>query len=53
MHKKFEYVIKVDNKEKWRGLNPKTEYWKLKKKNPNKRVSVSWETSEDVLVCPL
>jgi len=53
MQKKFEYIIKIDNKEVWRGLNPKEKYWELKNKNPDKRVSVAWETNEDVLVCLL
>lgn len=53
MHKRFEYIIKVNGKEIWRGLNPKEKYWDLKKKNPKKRVSVAWETGEDVLICLL
>ncbi len=51
MEKKFEFVIKVDGKEVWRGLNPKEMYWETKKKNPNKIVSIAWETKEDLLVC--
>ena len=49
--KKFEYIIKVNSKIVWRGLNPKEKYWKLKEDNPNKRVSVAWETNQDVLLC--
>lgn len=48
---KFEYVIKVDKEDVWRGLNPKEVYKELKKQNPNKRVSIAWRTTEDVLVC--
>jgi len=51
MKKKFEYVIKVDEKEIWKGINPKEKYWEIKKKNPGKVVSVAWQTEEDVLVC--
>lgn len=51
--RKFEYVIHVNKKEVWRGLNPKEKYWDIKKKNPGKRVSVGWDTSEDVLICML
>jgi len=48
---KFEYVIKVDKEDVWHGLNPKEVYKELKKQNPNKRVSIAWRTTEDVLVC--
>lgn len=51
MEKKYEFVISVDNKEVWRGMNPKKKYVEIRKKNPKKRVSVSWQTHEDVLVC--
>ncbi len=53
MEAKYEFVIKVDNKEVWRGINPKQIYTDLSKNNPGKRVSVSWETREDVLICVL
>ncbi len=49
--KKWEYVIRVNGKEKWRGMNPKEKFEEIKTKNPDKRVSVGWETHEDVLVC--
>jgi len=51
MKKKFEYVIKVEKKKVWSGLNPKKKYRKIQKKYPAKRVTISWETKEDVLVC--
>ena len=51
MEKRFEYIIKVEGKEVWRGLNPKDKYFEIKKKNPNKKVSVAWHTDEDILVC--
>jgi len=52
MAKKWEYVIRVDDKDVWRGMNPKRKFEELKRKNPGKRVSIAWETHEDVLVCP-
>lgn len=51
MKKKWEYVIKVDDKIVWRGMNPKEKFKEIKKKNPNKKVSIAWLTHEDVLVC--
>ncbi len=33
---KFEYIIKVNGKKVWRGLNPKEKYWDIKKKNPDR-----------------
>ncbi|MBL7170361.1 MAG: hypothetical protein ISS48_05075 [Candidatus Aenigmarchaeota archaeon] len=51
MRKKWEYVIRLDNKEVWRGMNPKKKFFEIKKNNPDKRVSIVWETHEDVLVC--
>lgn len=50
MEKKFEYVIKVDGKEVWRGMNPKEKYWEIKKANPDKEVSLSWETKEETIL---
>ncbi len=51
MKGQFGYVIKVDNKEVWHGLNPKKKFEEIKRKNRGKRVSISWRTKEDVLVC--
>lgn len=53
MERKFEFVIKINDKEVWRGMNPKEKYWEIKKKNPKKTVSVAWETKEDILICLL
>jgi len=50
MKKKFEYVIKVDDKIVWRGLNPKERYWEIKKQNPDKEVAIAWRTKEKVLI---
>ena len=47
---KFEYVIKVDGREVWRGLNPKQKFAAVKKNNPGKRVAIAWKIKEDVLV---
>lgn len=48
---RFEYVIKVDGKEVWRGLNPKEKFDEIRKRNPGKEVSIAWETKEEVLIC--
>jgi len=50
MERKFEFIIKVNGKEVWRGFNPKEKYWEIKKANRDKEVSVSWETKEEILV---
>jgi hypothetical protein len=53
MKRSFEYVIKVDGKEVWRGLNPTKVYFEIKKKYPKREVSIAWRTKEKVLVCIL
>ncbi|MEK6887920.1 MAG: hypothetical protein AABX14_03170 [Candidatus Aenigmatarchaeota archaeon] len=50
MERKYEYIIKVDNKEVWRGKTPKDKLIELKKKNPNKKVSIAWESDDDIRV---
>lgn len=50
MGRKYEYVISVDGKEAWRGKHPKNKFWELKKKNPEKRVSVAWESDDDIVI---
>ena len=50
--KKHEYIIKVNGKEVWRGLNPKEKYWEIKENNPDKEVGIAWHSQEDVLICP-
>ena len=40
MEQKFEYVIKVNEEEVWRGMNPK-KIWEIKKANPEKKVSIA------------
>ena len=32
IEKRFEYVIKVNGKDVWPGLNPTEKYWEIKKK---------------------
>lgn len=49
--RKYEYVIKIDGKEVWRGLNPKEKYWEIKENNPNKEVGISWQGQDEILVC--
>lgn len=51
MEQRYEYVIKVEKEIVWRGLNPKKVYDEIKNKYPGKKVSIAWETKEDVLVC--
>ncbi len=51
MKRHFGYVIKVEKKEVWHGLNPKKKFDEIKKKNSGKRVSICWRTKENVLVC--
>jgi len=51
MEAKFEYVIKVDGKDVWHGLNPEKEFDEIVAKNPEGKVSVAWRTKEKVLVC--
>jgi hypothetical protein len=53
MKRTFEYVIKVNGKEVWRGLNPTKAYFEIKKKYPKREVSIAWRTKEKVLVCIL
>ena len=31
IEKRFEYVIKVNGKDVWHGLNPTEKYWEIKK----------------------
>jgi hypothetical protein len=47
---KFEYVIKVEGEEVWRGLNPKQKFEEIRRENPGKKVSIAWKIKEDVLV---
>jgi len=49
----FEYIIKVDDQEVWRGLNVKKKYIEIVQANPTKRISISWHLPEAVLICPL
>jgi len=51
MHKRFEYTIKVDGKEVWKGLNPTTELFdEIRKKNPNKEVGIAVDPGEEILI---
>ena len=51
--KEYEYAIYVDNKIVWKGLNPKNKYDEIRKKNPNKRVSIAWEPVKMILVAAI
>lgn len=50
MTREYEYVIRIDGKEVWRGKHPKNKFLELKKKNPEKRVSVAWESDDDIVI---
>lgn len=50
MGRRYEYVIRVDGEEVWRGKHPKGKLFELKKKSPAKRVSIAWESDDDLLV---
>ena len=50
MTRNYWYVIRVDGKEVWRGKHTKGIYWDFKKKNPSKKVSIEWESDDDLLV---
>jgi len=47
----FEYIIKVDDQEVWRGLNVKKKYIEVVRANPTRRVAISWRLPKAVLVC--
>ncbi len=51
MEKRFEYVIKIDGKDVWHGLNPEEMFDEIMAKNPKKKISVAWRTHEKVLIC--
>jgi hypothetical protein len=51
VEQRFEYVIKVEGKEVWKGLNPTKVFFEIKKQNPRKEISIAWRTKEKVLVC--
>ena len=45
------YVIRVDGKIVWEGLNVEEVFRKIKKENPEKRVALAWiPTREEILV---
>ncbi len=48
--RKFEYIIKVEGKEVWRGPNPKNMFDEVRKKNPGKEVGISVEPGEEILI---
>jgi len=52
MKEKFGYVIRVDEKDVWEGRNPKRKFDEIKRRNPDKRVSIAWKTREKVLAFP-
>lgn len=44
------YLIKVNDKIVWEGMRLKSIFEKIRKENPNKKVSVGWKLKEGVLV---
>ncbi len=50
MGRKYEYVIRIEGREAWRGKHPKDKFLELKKENPDKRVSVAWESDDDIVI---
>ncbi len=50
MERKYEYVVHVDGKEVWRGKDLKDRFWEFKKKNLGKKVSVAWESNDDIFI---
>lgn len=50
MARNYWYVVRVDGREVWRGKQPKEKLIEMKKKNPMKRVSVAWQSDDDLLV---
>lgn len=51
MKKRFEYIIKVNGKEVWRGSEPTEKLFdEIRKKNPGKEVGISIDPGYDLLV---
>ena len=50
MARNYWYVIRVDGEEVWKGKKTEGIYWEFKKKNPGKKVSIAWESDDDLLV---
>jgi hypothetical protein len=50
MERNYDYVIRVDGKEVWRGKDLNDRYWVFKKNNPDKKVSVAWQSDDDLMV---
>ncbi len=49
MTRNYEYIIRLDGKEVWRGKHPpKGKLLELKKKNPAKRVSIANDVFYDI-----
>jgi hypothetical protein len=45
------YVIRIDGKIVWEGLNVEEVFRKIKRDNPDKRVALAWiPTKEEILV---
>ncbi len=54
MQKKFEYIIKVNGKDVWRGPNPTEELFdKIRKKNPSKEVGIAIDPGEEILIAAI
>jgi len=45
------YIIKINGKVAWEGLDISTKFREFQKKYPNKKISMSWvPTKEDLLI---
>lgn len=51
MKRKFEYIIKVDGKDVWRGSDPTEKLFdEIRKKNPGKEVGIEIYPGDEILV---
>lgn len=44
------YLIKVNDKIVWEGIRLKSIFEKIRKENPDKKVSIAWKLKEGILV---
>jgi hypothetical protein len=44
------YVLSSDEKVVWEGLDLKRQITKIKKENPDAKITISWKSKEDFLI---
>jgi hypothetical protein len=44
------YIIKLDDRIIWRGKNLKSQIKRVKKKNPNNKISIIWKSDQEFLI---